>query len=178
VAFPFEGSPPMRFRHFALLAVVCIPFLFLIPKGAHAVWRDNLILSSAVEGQLLNQGRPMAGVKVKRILLWNMETEARTEITTTKADGKFQFPEVRGAAEFGFLAKLFHVPVVSQEIFLMQPNEEIILYSKTRSSYDPKFETGYDEIQFTCDLASRELINGVLPSLNCKVRKLKHGGAE
>lgn len=139
------------------------------------MWQDNLILSSAVEGQLLDHGKPLAGVKVKRILHWNMEQEARTEITTTKADGKFQFPEVRGAAEFGFLAKLFHVPVISQEIYLIQANEEIILYSKTRSSYKPKFETGYDEIQFSCDLSSRELINGVLPSLDCKVRKMRHG---
>ncbi len=139
------------------------------------MWQDNLILSSAVEGQLLDHGKPLAGVKVKRILHWNMEQEARTEITTTQADGKFQFPEVRGAAEFGFLAKLFHVPVISQEIYLIQANEEIILYSKTRSSYKPKFETGYDEIQFSCDLSSRELINGVLPSLDCKVRKMRHG---
>jgi len=139
------------------------------------VWQDNLVLSSAVEGQLLDHGKPLAGVKVKRVLHWNMEQEARTEITTTKADGKFQFPEVRGAAEFGFLAKLFHVPVISQEIYLIQANEEIILYSKTRSSYKPKFETGYDEIQFSCDLSSRELINGVLPSLDCKVRKMRHG---
>lgn len=140
------------------------------------MWQDNLVLSSAVEGQLLDHGKPLAGVKVKRILHWNMEQEARTEITTTQADGKFQFPEVRGAAEFGFLAKLFHVPVISQEIYLIQANEEIILYSKTRSSYKPKFETGYDEIQFSCDLSSRELINGVLPSLDCKVRKMKRGG--
>jgi len=139
------------------------------------VWQDNLVLSSAVEGQLLDHGKPLAGVKVKRVLHWNMEQDARTEITTTKADGKFQFPEVRGAAEFGFLAKLFHVPVISQEIYLIQANEEIILYSKTRSSYKPKFETGYDEIQFSCDLSSRELINGVLPSLDCKVRKMRHG---
>ena len=139
------------------------------------MWQDNLILSSAVEGQLLDHGKPLAGVKVKRILHWNMEQEARTEITTTQADGKFQFPEVRGAAEFGFLAKLFHVPVISQEIYLIQANEEIILYSKTRSSYKPKVETGYDEIQFSCDLSSRELINGVLPSLDCKVRKMRHG---
>ena len=140
------------------------------------MWQDNLVLSSAVEGQLLDHGKPLAGVKVKRILHWNMEQEARTEITTTQADGKFHFPEVRGAAEFGFLAKFFHVPVISQEIYLIQANEEIILYSKTRSSYKPKFESGYDEIQFSCDLSSRELINGVLASLDCKVRKMKPGG--
>lgn len=141
------------------------------------MWQDNLILSSAVEGQLFNQGKPIAGARVKRILHWNMEQEARTEMTTTKADGKFQFPEVRGAADFGFLARLFHVPVVSQEIFLLQPTEELILYSKTRSSYEPRFETGFDEIQFSCDLSSRKLINGVLPSLDCNIRKIKSGAS-
>lgn len=142
------------------------------------MWQDNLILSSAVEGQLIDHGKPLTGVKVKRILHWNMEAEPRTDITSTDTEGRFQFPDVRGAAEFGFLAKLFHVPVISQEIYLVQPNEEIILYSKTRSSYKPKFETGYDEIQFSCDLSSRQLINGVLPSLDCKVRKITHGAAK
>jgi hypothetical protein len=166
----------MRIRQLAVFTLACLPFLILIPKGAHAVRQDNLILSSAVEGQLFDHGKPLEGVKVKRILHWNVEAEARIEITTTKADGKFQFSEVRSAAEFGFFAQLFHVPVISQEIYLMQPDEEIILYSKTRSSYKPKFETGYDEIQFSCDLSIKQLINDVLPSLDCKVRKFyPHG---
>ena len=166
----------MRFRQLSLFTLACLPFLIFVPQGAHAVRQDNLILSSAVEGQLLDNGKPVAGQKVQRVISWNMESEPRTEITTTNKDGRFQFPEIRGAAEFGFLAKLFHVPVISQEIYLIQANEEIILYSKTRGSYKPKFETGYDEIQFSCDLSSRELINGVLPSLDCKVRKMKRGG--
>lgn len=168
----------MRFRQLSLFTLACLPFLIFVPQGAHAVRQDNLILSSAVEGQLLDHGKPLEGVKVKRILHWNMEAEVWTEIVTTNTNGKFQFPEVRSAAEFGFLARMFHVPVISQEIYLIQPNEEIILYSKTRSSYQPKFETGYDEIQFSCDLSSKQLINGVLPSLDCKVRKMKLGGAE
>lgn len=71
--------------------------------------QDNLILSSAVEGQILDHGKPVAGLKVQRIISWNMEAEPRTEITSSNKDGRFQFPVVCGAAEFGFLAKLFHV---------------------------------------------------------------------
>jgi hypothetical protein len=171
----------MRLRQIALFAAASIPFLIFVPWDSsffRGVRQDNLVLSSAVNGQLLDHGKPVEQAKVMRELYWNMDAEPRKEITSTDVNGNFQFPELRGAAEFGFLVKLFHVPVISQEIFLTQPNKKIILYSKTRSSYDPKFETGYDEIQFTCDLASRELINGVLPSLNCKVRKLKHSGIE
>ena len=103
----------MRFRQLALFTLACLPFLIFVPQGAHAVRQDNLILSSAVEGQLLDNGKPVAGQKVQRVISWNMESEPRTEITTTNKDGRFQFPEVRGAAEFGILARLFHVPVVS-----------------------------------------------------------------
>lgn len=49
-----------------------------------------------------------------------MDAEPRTEITFTSERGHFQFPEVRGAAEFGFLAKLFHVPVVLIDVNLIE----------------------------------------------------------
>jgi len=110
----------MRFRNLALLALACTPFLFLIPQGAHAVRQDNLILSSAVEGQILDHGKPVAGLKVQRIISWNMEAEPRTEVTSTDQEGRFQFPEVRSAAEFGFLAKLFHVPTILLDVNLVE----------------------------------------------------------
>ena len=119
----------MRFRRFALLSIACIPFLFLISKGAHAVRQDNLILSSAVEGQILDHGKPVAGQRVIRTLHWNMEQEPRTEITTTNKDGQFQFSEVRGAAEFGFLAKLFHVPTVSIRIYVPVKQLQYMAYA-------------------------------------------------
>lgn len=81
----------MRVRHLALLALTCIPFLFLIPKGARAVQQDNLILSSAVEGLILDHGKPVAGLKIQRIISWNIEAGPRTEITSTNKDGRFQF---------------------------------------------------------------------------------------
>lgn len=161
----------MRFRKLALLALACIPFLFLIPKGAHAVWQDNLILSSAVEGQLLDHGKPVAGQKVIRTISWNMEAEPRKEITSTNQDGRFQFPEVRGAAEFGFLAKLFHVPNVSIRIYVPVKELEYMAYATSRNSYGENVETGLPLIQMKCDLKDKEMFNGRLPVINCEVEE-------
>lgn len=133
--------------------------------------QDNLILSSAVEGQILDHGKPVAGVKVKRILHWNMEEEARTEITTTSKEGRFQFPEVRGAAEFGFLAKLFHVPSVSIRIYVPFKGLEYMAYATSRNSYKENVETGLPLIRLACDLKNQEMFNGRLPVINCAVEE-------
>lgn len=135
------------------------------------MWQDNLNLSSAVEGQVLNQGKPMASVKVKRVLQWNMEAEPRTEFTSTNKDGKFQFSEVRGAAEFGFLAKLFHVPNVSLRIYISIDGKDYMAYATSKNSYQENVETGLPYIRMKCDLKDKELFNGRLPVINCEVEE-------
>ncbi len=132
--------------------------------------QDNLILSSAVEGQILDHGKPVAGLKVQRTISWNMEDKPRTETTTTGKDGRFQFPEVRGTAEFGFLAKLFHVPTVLLDVNLVEEKQSTSLFSVVRSSYAPAVETGYGVIQMTCDVKDREMFRGRLPIIDCKVK--------
>ena len=161
----------MRFRQLALFTLACLPFLIFVPQGAHAVRQDNLILSSAVEGQLLDHGKPVAGQKVIRTLHWNMEEEPRTEITTTNNDGRFQFPEVRGAAEFGFLAKLFHVPNVSIRILVPVKDLNYMAYANSRNSYKENVETGLPLIRMKCDLKNQEMFNGRLPVINCVVEE-------
>jgi hypothetical protein len=161
----------MRLRYFAPLVLACLIFLFLHFQKKHTVRQDNLILSSAVEGQLFDNGKPVAEQKVTRTLYWNMQAEPYTEITTTNEDGLFQFPEVRGAAEFGILAKLFHVPVVLIDVDLIEQSLKTSLYSTGRSSYKPAEETGFETIQMSCDLRNRELFLGRLRIVNCEVKK-------
>lgn len=161
----------MRFRNLALLALACTPISFLIPQGAHAVRQDNLILSSAVEGQILDHGKPVAGLKVQRIIRRNMEAEPRTEITSTDTEGRYQFPEVRGAAEFGFLAKLFHVPTVSIAIYVPIKNVDYLAYIGGRSSYKENVETGLPQIRMKCDLKNKYMDDGLLPVIDCEVEK-------
>lgn len=161
----------MRFLNLALLSFAFIAFLSLMPKGAHAVWQDNLILCSAVEGQLLDHDKPVNGQKVIRTLHWNMEAEARTEITSTDKDGRFQFPEVRGSADFGFLAKLFHVPNVSIRVYVPVKELKYLAYATSRNSYAANVETGLPLIGLQCDLKNQEIFNGRLPLINCEVEE-------
>jgi hypothetical protein len=161
----------MRFRHFALFASACISLMFFVPKGAHAVRQENLILSSAVEGQILDHGKPVAGLKVQRIISWNMEEGIRTEVTSTNKEGRFKFLEVRGSADFGFLAKLFHVPAVAIDINLLEGAVKTSLYSASRSSYGEAVETGYKVIQMSCDLKNREIYRDSIPIINCEVKR-------
>ena len=161
----------MRFRQLSLFTLACLPFLIFVPQGAHAVRQDNLILSSAVDGQLFDHGKPVAGQKMIRTLHWNMEEEPRTEITTTNKDGRFQFPEVRGAAEFGFLAKLFHVPNVSIRIYVPVKDLNYMAYANSRNSYKENVETGLPLIRMKCDLKNSQMFDEILPVIDCEVEK-------
>ncbi|RZS41910.1 hypothetical protein EV673_0225 [Limnobacter thiooxidans] len=161
----------MRLRYFAPLVLACPLFLFLHFQKKHTVRQDNLVLSSAVEGQLLDNGKPVAEQKVARTLYWNMQAEPYTEITTTNKDGLFQFPEVRGAAEFGILARLFHVPVVLIDVDLIEESLKTSLYSTGRHTYKPAEETGFETIQMSCDLQDRDLFADLLPVINCAVKQ-------
>jgi hypothetical protein len=134
------------------------------------------MLSSAISGQLLDQGKPVVGGKVVRVLSWNMDAEPRTEITITSESGHFQFPEVRGAAEFGFLAKLFHVPVVLIDINLIEGQSSTSLFSSGRHSYDQAVETGSEKTNLNCDLKNRQMFEDLLPIIDCKVDQVNHLG--
>ncbi|MDH4395571.1 MAG: hypothetical protein QE278_07825 [Limnobacter sp.] len=131
----------------------------------------DLILFSAVKGRVLDHGKPVAGLKIERSTFWNMEKFARQEFTTTDAEGYFSFPEARGSADFGFLAKLFHVPTVSQRIYLHQGKKEVLLYANSRGNYEPKTETGYEDIQMTCDFKNEKSEGDGFFEIRCEVRK-------
>lgn len=89
--------------------------------------------------------------------------------TFTDKAGYFQFPEVRGAAEFGYLARLFHVPVVSINIYVPVDGVEYLFYANGRHSYEGHEETGLPVIQMVCDLKSRSVAEELLPVGDCDV---------
>ena len=161
----------MRLRTVLAFSLACAFLLLLIPKGAHAVRQDNLILCSAVQGQILDGGQPVSGQKVKRLVHWNMEKEPRVEFTTTNTDGQFQFPEIKGSADFGLFARLFHVPVISIDVELIERASTTSLFSFGRNSYSEAIETGYDVIEMICDLKNREMYRNQLPIIRCDVRR-------
>lgn len=162
--FFFNRQPQLK------LLAACL-MLTLVSFGAHAVILKDLILFSAVKGRVLDHGKPAVGLRIQRETFWNMEQVPREEFTTTDSEGYFSFPEMRATANFGFLAKLFHVPTVSQWIYVHKDGQEIATYVHSRGNYDPNTETGYPEIQFSCDFASKRTVGEKLTVLDCDVRK-------
>lgn len=158
------------------VCLVCLLIFLGFPQESYAVRQENLILSTAVVGQILDHGKPVAGVRVQRIISWNMGIGAHAEFTTTNVDGQFQFPEVRGAAEFGYLARLFHVPTILIDVNLLEVDASTSLFAVGRTSYKPAVETGYDIIQLKCDLKDRQMYRERLPIIDCKVEQSNHLG--
>jgi hypothetical protein len=128
----------------------------LAPLGACAVKKDNLYLFSAVKGRIVNNGEPVAGIKVERSTFWNMEETPRLETTYTDENGYYTFNEMTGSANFGLLAKLFHVPTISQRIYCFNQTTEILLYANSKGDYSRNSETGLDTIEITSDLKDQE----------------------
>ncbi|MEW6204647.1 MAG: DUF6795 domain-containing protein [Pseudomonadota bacterium] len=134
------------------------------------------MLSSVISGQLSNHGVPLVGAKVVRVLYWNMDAEPRKEITFTDGNGVFLFPEVRSAAEFGLLAKLFHVPVISIDVELIEGQSSTSLFATGRNSYNQAVEHGYEKTNLSCDLKDRQMFEERLPIIDCKVEQTNHLG--
>jgi hypothetical protein len=161
---------PENLRRTFNVLTVCL-MLTLVSFGAHAVILKDLILFSAVKGRVLDHGKPAAGLKIERSTFWNMDKFPRQEFTTTDNEGYFYFPETRGTADFGFLAKLFHVPTVSQRLYLQQSGKEVLLYANSRGNYESSTETGYEDIQLSCDLKDEKSASDDFYNIRCEVRK-------
>lgn len=146
-------------------------------EGTYAAKVENLVLSSAVAGEMLDHGKPVEGLKIQRVISWNMEAGVRTEFTTTNAEGKFQFPEVRGTATFGYLEKLFHVPVILIDVDLLEAGSSTSLFSVVRTSYKPAAETGFNKIQLNCDLKDRQIFRERLPIIDCQIERTNNFSA-
>ncbi|HEX4917838.1 MAG TPA: DUF6795 domain-containing protein [Limnobacter sp.] len=150
--------------------VLCL-FLFL-PLGACGMYLDNLILCSPVEGQILDDGKPVAGLKVQRRILWNVETEAREDFATTDSQGRFGFSEVRVSHNFTWLSKYLHMPSVGIELNLMDSDGEYVLTYLNRNSYKPGAELGLPIIQMTCDKKNKQVIGESLQVIKCEIQRV------
>ncbi len=142
------------------------------------MYLDNLILSSPVEGQILDHRRPVPGLTLERSLMWNVEQRPRLDYAITGDDGRFTFPEVRASYDFGWLSKYLHQPTVSQSIYVKTPERDLLAFANTRSSYRPMAETGFPVVSMVCDLKTVNPINEVVWKLACVLEKKGAFGRE
>ena len=160
-----------RVQNMAIKPTVAFFIFILFCFPAFAMKKDNLVLCSPMQGQILNNGQPVAGLRVEQRLLWNMEKEPRIAHATTDEQGYFTFPKVVASANFSWLAQLLHVPAISQSVDVFLEGERVSVFAAGKNNYDDENVTGYPVIKMKCDLNTRYVLGGVLPSLVCDLQK-------
>ena len=139
-----------------------------------AMATEKVLLWPAIEGQILNSGKPVSDLELIQTLYWNYEeNKAPPRVLTVKTDenGRFVFPKITGEISTGFLTRLFHQPGIVLGIETRFRGELINLYAAANSTYTHK--NGFESTDLmVCDLSNLEEFDGRFVG-NCEVKE-KH----
>jgi hypothetical protein len=131
-------------HHVAVLAVAST--LVACDKG-NAM--SSRVLFSAVQGQVLLQGKPVAGAVVERQFEWNNETSS--DRVSSGADGNFSFAAV--TRKTSFMDRLLpSEPMVKQTILILHDGKSHKAWHHFKRNYDNNGELGGRAIRMTCRL--------------------------
>lgn len=112
----------------------------------------RMVLFSAIEGRVLDNGRPVAGAQIERSWRWSWKSEDGADRTTTAADGRFALPAVVRSSFLGSL--LPHEPLVDQIITIVQGGKSYKAWAHFKRSYDDNSENKGRPLRITCRLES------------------------
>ncbi|MCQ8896939.1 DUF4198 domain-containing protein [Limnobacter humi] len=138
------------------LLLVFTPLLFSCSMATAKV-----LLWPEIQGQILNAGKPVAGLKLTQTLFWNYEeSKAPPRVVTLKTDtdGRFVFPKISGEISTGFMTRLLYQPGIVMEIKTTHAGKP---YSVNISSSLSHFGESEPPEQLECDLQRSELFEGV-----------------
>ncbi|HEX4855366.1 MAG TPA: DUF6795 domain-containing protein, partial [Limnobacter sp.] len=139
-----------------------------------AMAKETVLLWPAIEGQILNQGRPVPGLELTQTLYWNYEpdgTPPRVAVARTDGHGRFSFPRVTGEVRPHLLFRLFHQPSVANTLGASFGGKEIRIYTSGSGTYT--YRNGFNsKDQLICDLSTLEEFEGRLLG-KCIVREIK-----
>ena len=157
-----------------VLALVC---LFMVSGCAvlpsvdvHRMGQD-LVLFSAVEGRILQNGVPKPGVRIERSTYWSKDGEPRQSFTVTDALGYFSFPATRVSTPFNAFQKWFGEPLVQQYIYVREEGREVEVYRHSRKPFQLNNENVLSKIELEADLSQATVILGDYYQVNSVVRE-------
>lgn len=112
------------------------------------------VMFSEVQGMVVKDGKPLAGVKVTREFKWAHNDDTQKDTVATDAGGKFQFPSV---SRFSIMTSLLpHEPVIKQKITLDYEGKEILVWRFFKRDYDENGELKGKPIKLECDVKREE----------------------
>ena len=98
--------------------------------------REEVLLSSPVQGQLLDGDKPLSGITVTRELIYGKEY---IDTTTTDKNGYFEFPEKNIKSNKS--NNMFDNEPIQQNIFIKHNENEITLWGIYFLAFSPKDQT-------------------------------------
>jgi hypothetical protein len=110
-----------------------------------------LVLASHMEGNLVDKDmRPAANVRVERTWDWGWNGKTGSDVSTTDAQGRFEFPKVNG---FSLFAKIpLAQPQVAIRITADGPEGAVVLFSLMKVNYADRGETDGKPFKIVCRL--------------------------
>lgn len=110
----------------------------------------KMVLFSAVEGRVLENGKPVAGAKVQRSWRWSWKSENGADHAVTAADGRFALPAVVRSSLLGSL--LPHEPLIDQIITIEMAGKTYQAWAHFKRNYDDNGEHQGKPLRITCRL--------------------------
>jgi hypothetical protein len=120
----------------------------------------KMVIFSAVRGQVLQGGQPVAGAVIERTFKWAWNDETGTDSATTGADGEFFLPPIERRSWLGAL--LPHEPEIDQKIVIRHGGKTYPAWSLLKYDYVHHSELKGRPINILCRLEAQALRRGEL----------------
>ncbi len=128
--------------------------------GAQGTAMAKMVIFSAVSGQVLLGGKPVAGAVIERDWKWAWKDEAGADRATTSADGQFKLPIVERSSFMGSL--LPHSPMVRQTMLIKHEGKRYKAWMFDKEDYNNNGELKGKPIRITCRLETDPVRRGDL----------------
>lgn len=110
----------------------------------------KMVIFSAVQGRVLDNGKPVAGAQIERTFKWAWKDETGSDTATTGVTGEFVLPAIERRSFLGSL--LPHEPVIRQSITIRHGGKAYEAWLHNRHSYANHAELGGKAIRLVCKL--------------------------
>jgi len=137
-----------------LVLAIATAGLLLATQGSAMA---KMVMFSAVSGQVLQDGKPVAGALVEREFRWSWKSETGTDSTQTDASGAFRLPVIERSSFMGSL--LPHEPNVRQTILIKHGGKTHKAWMFDKGNYKLDGELG-KAIVMTCRLEREPMHTG------------------
>ncbi len=145
--------PYIRIPRKLLLAAFLFSFSTMVTAAMFGLFKTyDVHLCPEVKGQILLEGKPLAGVEITRSLIF-WDEDPRTDTATTDSNGKFSFPEVNIRSKKP--GDMFVQERTEQDIIAEYRGVKHTLWVSTLHGYEKRNEYAKKLGSLICDLSAK-----------------------